>query len=396
MNKKEKNALISFLSIYIISSTIFMAIIAVMYFEREKSMLEAHCSMRTSQAAWRVKSEILEMHMDKKPYVFKERKDDLHYAVLNKDGSIFFSTLLYPLDVDLRKQAHHQENRSLHVLKLADNTLPFGYIVIEDTSGVNDILHLKYFVLFLFVMGFVIMSVIGYILSRILLKPVKEKAEQLNRFVKDSSHELNTPITAMMMIIPRLKKLYFVDEKTINQLTASAKNVKHTYDKLLFNINSDVLKKYDEVFDLKLLIEENILFFDEIAKSKSITLHANLSSCEVFMDRQSANMIVNNLLSNAIKYTRKRKNIFIELQGCTLSVKDEGIGIEPSKKETIFKRYNRATNEEGGFGLGLDIVASVCREYGIKIDLETQLNQGSEFKLDFSEAKNVLYKQSEE
>lgn len=373
-----------------------MAIIAVMYFEREKSMLEAHCSMRTSQAAWRVKSEILEMHMDKKPYVFKERSDDLKYAVLNKDGSIFFSTLLYPLDVDLEKQAHHEENRSLHVLKLADKTLPFGYIVIEDTSGVNDILHLKYFVLFLFVMGFVIMSVIGYILSRILLKPVKEKAEQLNRFVKDSSHELNTPITAMMMIIPRLKKLYGIDEKTINQLTASAKNIKHTYDKLLFNINSDVVKRYDEVFDLKGVIEENILFFDEIATSKSISLHAKLSSCEIFMDRQSANMIINNLLSNAIKYTRKRKNIFIELDECTLRVKDEGIGIDPNKKETIFKRYNRATNEEGGFGLGLDIVASVCREYGIKIDLETQLNQGSEFKLDFSEAKNALYKQSEE
>lgn len=387
MNKKEQNALINFLSIYIISSTIFMAIIAVMYFEREKSMLEAHCSMRTSQAAWKVKSEILEMHMDKAPFSFKQRKDGLNYAVLNKDTSLFYSTLKYPLDIDLDKVAHHQTHRSLHVLKLKDTTLPFGYIVIEDTSGANDVLRLKYLVIALFVVGFFIMFSIGYILSRILLKPVKEKAEQLNRFVKDSSHELNTPITALMMIIPSLKKKYDIDEKTINQITASAKNIKHTYDKLLFNINADVVKKYDEVFDLKELIEENILFFDEIAKSKSITLHASLKHCLIQMDRQSANMIVNNLLSNAIKYTRKRKSIYVDLQECVLSVKDEGIGIEPSMQKSIFKRYKRATNEDGGFGIGLDIVASVCAEYEIKIALDSDLGKGSVFKLDFQSIK---------
>lgn len=387
MNNEERKSLISFLSIYLLSSIFFMSIIALMYFEREVNMLKEHCSMSMSKASWEIKSDILQSYMNKKKYKFKASNKDLNYAVVKKDKSVFFSNLKKGLPANLDQTAYHGKDRSLHILKLEDKNIDLKYIVIEDTEGIDLVTQLKYKIALIFLTGLIIMGVIGYFLTKVLLKPVKEKSEQLNRFVKDSSHELNTPITALMMIVSNLKKQYKIDEKTSNQMIASTKYIKQTYDKLLFNINGDIVKLYDEKFDIKDIVEENILFVNEIAKSKEITIYSDIESCEVFMDKHSATMVVNNLISNAIKYTKKRKTIKIKLHGSKLHVQDEGIGISKEKQKWIFTRYNRATAKEGGFGIGLDIVSSVCKKYNIDITLTSKENIGSRFILDFKNCK---------
>lgn len=386
MNHEEKKSLVNFLSVYLLSSIFFMSIIAYMYFEREMTMLKDHCSMSMSEAAMSVKSDILQSYMNQEPYKFQGNNKELQYAILKDDKSVFYSNLQKGLNLDFSKKAYHGKDRSVHITKLDEEKIDLKYIIIEDTLSTDLATKLVYKIIIIFLIGLIIMASVGYVLSKILLKPVKQKAEQLNRFVKDGSHELNTPITALLMITSNLSKKYDIEEKTMNQIIASTKYIKQTYDKLLFNINGDIVKKYDEKFDLKEIVQENILFVDEIAKSKSITLNCKLESCEVYMDKHSASMVVNNLISNAIKYTKKRKNIYITLQDCKLSIKDEGIGIREDKQKEIFKRYNRATTQEGGFGIGLDIVSSVCEKYNININLESSKNSGSTFTLDF---KNI-------
>lgn len=392
MNREERKSLINFLSVYLLSSVFFMSIIAYMYFEREMTVLKDHCSMSMSEAAMSVKSDILHSYMNNKPYDFEAKNKELQYAILKEDKTVFYSNLEKGLDLNLDQKAFHGKDRSIHISKLDEDKIDLKYIIIEDTASLDLATKLVYKIIIIFLIGFIIMASIGYILSRILLKPVKQKAEQLNRFVKDGSHELNTPITALMMITSGLSKKYDIEEKTMNQIIASTKYIKQTYDKLLFNINSDISKKYDEKFDLKDIVEENILFVDEIAKSKRINLHSKLESCEIFMDKHSASMVVNNLISNAIKYTKKRKNIYIDLKNCKLSIKDEGIGISEDKQKEIFQRYSRVTSEEGGFGIGLDIVSSVCNNYNIPIDLNSKESLGSIFILDFNNCKDKTIK----
>jgi len=391
MNKEEKRALWNFLSIYVISSTIFMSIIAYMYFDKEVKMVKMNYKMNLSQAALEIKADILETYMKHEEYTFKAKSDKHRYAIIKENKDFFYSDLIYPDEINMEQVDTFGSKKNQHIEKIDDKSIDLRYIVVEDTSWNDTVNKMKYVILSALLGGFLIMCFFGYILSKILLKPVHQKSEQLNRFVKDSSHELNTPITALMMIIPSLKRKYDIDEKTINQVSASVKNIKQTYDKLLFNINGDIIVRYDELFDLKEVVDENILFFDEIAKSKSIHLSSSVSSTKIYMDRYSANMIVNNLLSNAIKYTRKRKNIHVGLDNFVLSVQDEGIGMSKSVQETIFVRYKRGTKEEGGFGIGLDIVSSVCKDYQIDISLDSKEQEGSEFRLDF---KNVEHKEN--
>ena len=67
----------------------------------------------------------------------------------------------------------------------------------------------------------------------------------------------------------------------------------------------------------------------------------------------------------------------------TLKIQDEGIGIPRQMQSDIFKRYQRANEERGGFGIGLNIVLDICKKYGIRIDLASVESKGSTFILTF-------------
>ncbi len=90
------------------------------------------------------------------------------------------------------------------------------------------------------------------------------------------------------------------------------------------------------------------------------------------------------MITNAIKYTKRHGNIKIALKNDTLTIEDNGIGIDKEKLNQIFKRYYRATDEVGGFGIGLDIVYSICKTYGIKISVDSKKDEGTLFSLNFS------------
>ncbi|MCW8821448.1 MAG: ATP-binding protein, partial [Sulfurovum sp.] len=59
------------------------------------------------------------------------------------------------------------------------------------------------------------------------------------------------------------------------------------------------------------------------------------------------------------------------------------IGIDKKVQEDIFKRYHRENDERGGFGIGLNIVLSICKQYKIKLDLKSEKGEGSTFILTF-------------
>jgi two-component system OmpR family sensor kinase len=101
------------------------------------------------------------------------------------------------------------------------------------------------------------------------------------------------------------------------------------------------------------------------------------------MNKESASRLIDNLLSNAIKYSDPGGKITISIKGNMLSVADEGIGIDEDVQKDIFKRYKRANKERGGFGIGLDIVLSICKRNGIRMGLKSQKGEGSKFILHF-------------
>ncbi len=104
MNKEEKKALWSFLSIYVISSTIFMIIIAYMYFDKEIKMVKMNYKMNLGQEALQIKADILETHMKNKKYTFKSKNDKYQYGILSQNDKFIYSNLKYPDEINLNKE----------------------------------------------------------------------------------------------------------------------------------------------------------------------------------------------------------------------------------------------------------------------------------------------------
>jgi two-component system OmpR family sensor kinase len=81
-------------------------------------------------------------------------------------------------------------------------------------------------------------------------------------------------------------------------------------------------------------------------------------------------------------------DIHIELNNTVLSVRDTGVGIAPADIQEIFNRYTRFDDANGGFGIGLNIIQMICKEYGFLIAVESQLGQGTTFTVTWNQSSH--------
>jgi len=222
------------------------------------------------------------------------------------------------------------------------------------------------------------MGIVGYFLGRLFLQPVREQIESLDCFISDTTHELNTPISAILMTIESLKG---IGGKKIARLEASAKRLSVMYDSLTYRLKKG--EEPDEQICMDSVVKERVEYMKELIDSKHLSVKINVEPFTVMMSQRSAYRLIDNLLSNAIKYSDVGDSITITLKANILKMQDTGIGIAPEVQADIFKRYQRANEERGGFGIGLSIVLSICEKYGIKIELESEKGKGSIFILTF-------------
>ena len=227
----------------------------------------------------------------------------------------------------------------------------------------------------------------------------KNKAQRFAQaksiFLANMSHEIRTPLNSILGFITLLK-----DE----ELNASARNYVNIIEKSsknLLNIINDILDlskieegkvSIEEVeFNLDDEIESIVQLFYSIVHEKNITLKINKinTNHNIISDPTRIKQIITNLISNAIKFTPNDKkvelNIVYEPKDSTLSVSviDEGIGIEKKQLEKIFEAFAQAddstTRKYGGTGLGLSISSSLVKLLGGELKVESEVNKGSKF-----------------
>lgn len=256
------------------------------------------------------------------------------------------------------------------------------FIVLEENDLAKSLSDLRIKIIGYLVLSFILMGVVGYFLSRLFLQPVREQIESLDKFISDTTHELNTPISAILMTIQSLRN---VEPKKMKRLEASAKRLSTMYGSLTYRLEGGV--EPSEELCLATLVEERVEFISELIDSKQLGIHVELEPTKITMPKRSVYRLIDNLLSNAVKYSDIRDTISITLKDNVLKVKDTGIGIDEKMQEDIFRRYYRANDERGGFGIGLNIVLSICKTYKIKLGLESKKGEGSTFILTFPEVK---------
>ncbi len=229
-----------------------------------------------------------------------------------------------------------------------------------------------------------------------LSEKLQKASEAKGMFLANMSHEIRTPLTTIIGYTESLIANEIPQLEHPNALAIVNNSSKH-----LLSLVNDILdfSKIEagelsiEILatDLNNLLEQVHVMCSELAKKKGLTLDWQLQGSipsHLETDPTRLKQILINLLSNAIKFT-EQGTISIELthsdQGLSFSIKDEGIGIAQDKLDKLFTSFNQVDNstsrQYGGTGLGLSISQSLANRLDGKIQVESELGQGSTFTL---------------
>ena len=307
---------------------------------------------------------------------------DYKVEVLDKNLRPIFGEIKKPIKLD--KEFYNFDEQCFSIIKKPLKNGNISYIILKSDLLKKHLQRLKLKIFYTLTGVFIFMAVIGYFLSRLFLKPIREKIEEIDRFIEDTTHELNTPITAILMTINTLK---CDDTKKINRLKASATRLSSMYESLTYSLKENNFEKEIEEINLKELIENRIEYLKVLADSKKITFFAQLEDMQIRANKDDLKVVIDNILTNAIKYSNSNGKIKILLKDKILHICDEGIGINKEYLQDIFKRYKRFNKERGGLGIGLSIVQNICEKYKISLSVKPNTPKGTCFILDFNSIK---------
>ena len=230
------------------------------------------------------------------------------------------------------------------------------------------------------------------------LNKMKEKNKFKTEFLSNVAYDIKKPINTIFEINNKLidnKGNY--NSENINNHTRLVTQNCYRLIKLLNNI--EYVSKIDNgTCTLELRKFDIVKFVDNIVKiSRSytdkkgihISFKSEINKKILALDIDKVEKIILNILSNAIKFTdtggKIDINLYIEKENVCISIKDTGIGIPKDKKDIIFENFEQidTTLSRGceGTGMGLSVVKKLANLNNIKINVESELNKGSEFKI---------------
>jgi signal transduction histidine kinase len=240
----------------------------------------------------------------------------------------------------------------------------------------------------------------GWWLAGLAMQPVYQSYQQMQQFTADAAHELRTPIAAIQATV----------ETTLNEddLTlAEARSTLQTIERqnhrlsrlvqdllLLSRMDLQVAPPTSHFCCLNDLVSDLVEEFAGLAIAAGIVLQAELRVRQpvyVAGDEEQLYRLVANLVRNAIDYTPAGGMATVILEqnhhATLIHVQDTGIGIAAEDQARIFDRFYRVSRDRsrktGGSGLGLAIAQAIVQRHHGSLQVQSQLNRGSTFTVEF-------------
>jgi PAS domain S-box-containing protein len=229
-----------------------------------------------------------------------------------------------------------------------------------------------------------------------LLRRAQQAVRLRDDFLSIASHELKTPLTPLSLKLQVMERLLGSEQggehplRMSRDVEAMRRQVKRLSDLIndlldVARISGGRLKLVLEQVELSGLVREVASRFELEAERAGGRLDVQAEApLTGRWDRLRLEQVVTNLLSNALKYgPGKPTHVRVEADGeyARLTVRDEGIGIEPQHLARIFEKFERAVSERhyGGLGLGLYISQQIVEALGGSIAVDSVPQQGSVF-----------------
>ena len=218
---------------------------------------------------------------------------------------------------------------------------------------------------------------------------LKKINSELDNFVYSVSHDLRSPLLAILGLVQLIHQHQHSDEamqKYISMIAASATRMDDTIKEILDYSRNARLDIVVSPVDFNLLIREIFEDVRHISPEK-ITLELNIKQdIPFYSDSNRISTLIKNIISNSVKYRKKSVNnsyininILITSEEAVLRFEDNGEGIEAIHQDRIFDMFYRASNSAPGTGLGLYICKEILHNIDGTISLDSVAGKGSVF-----------------
>ena len=282
-------------------------------------------------------------------------------------------------------EGFHQQNNNYYYIYTLPEGYYFGanYLLVSTKHTANKI----YFFAALVLMAIVIaLFAFSFLLLKNFSKPFEKLNTQLDNFIKDSMHEINTPLSIINLNVDLYTNKHG-SNKYLQRMKSSSKTLATIYNDMDYLVKQGRVKYKQQEINLGEFIANRVDYFQEIANLKHIRLKTELTEDILYyFSKTKLQRIIDNTISNAIKYSHSEKSIEVKLfkdKGKIIFlVKDYGVGIENVDK--IFSRYYRENEAKGGFGIGLNIVKQIIDEENILLEVTSTVGEGTTFQYLFS------------
>ena len=230
-----------------------------------------------------------------------------------------------------------------------------------------------------------------------------EQIGQMRRdFVANVSHELRSPLTALLGFIETLRGPARNDPEGTDRFLSIMQVEASRMERLVKDLLSlsrveaqERVRPTDRV-DLVSCLHSVLHSIRPIAQEADVQLDVSLSDDPVLVpgDQDQLHQIFTNLIENAIKYGGRGNTVFLSLRlteqeplvrgpAAVVSVRDEGPGIDqvhiPRLTERFYRIDSHRSREMGGTGLGLAIVKHIVNRHRGRLRIQSELGRGSEF-----------------
>ena len=228
----------------------------------------------------------------------------------------------------------------------------------------------------------------------------KKLSEMKTDFINNMTHELRTPLATIAIAVDTLKNEKIIGNK--EQLLAIGQIIKN--ENLRMNTQVEQILQAAQL-DINLVLKGKVeLHVHEVMKkmqdkfalqvaekNATVTYQLEANADKVFGHPVHFVNMISNLIDNALKYSREDVDPVIEVntynhnKNIVITVKDNGIGMTKDTVSKIFDKFYRAhtgnVHNVKGFGLGLNYTRKMVEAHNGKIDVESTLGQGSQFKI---------------
>ena len=212
-----------------------------------------------------------------------------------------------------------------------------------------------------------------------------------SKFIAIASHDLRQPMHAVNVYLEliNLENLPDIEKKSLTKIKSSIHTLNAMFDSLLniSKLDADVMQVSQRVFRLDELSITIRDLTEAKALNKGLLFSITQPNLMVRGDKLLLQQIISNLVSNAIQYTERGEVAvrFDSVEDClVIEVVDTGCGIAESEQQHIFNQFYRADKTRSlhdGLGLGLSIVQRLCNLIGATIEVSSEQEKGTRFKI---------------